>query len=74
MNIGDTYKHFKGNTYTILNLARDSETTEEVVVYQGLHTCPKFGDKPIWIRSKKEFEKKIEFQGKLIQRFTKVNT
>lgn len=30
---GESYRHFKGNTYSIICIARDSETMEEMVVY-----------------------------------------
>ena len=30
------YRHFKGNYYRVLSIARHSETTEPMVVYQAL--------------------------------------
>lgn len=33
---GETYRHFKGNTYKILAIAKHTETEEELVVYQSL--------------------------------------
>lgn len=42
---GDVVRHFKGNEYEILYIARDSETTEEVVVYRAL-----YGDRGVWVR------------------------
>lgn len=43
--VGKTYKHFKGNLYKVLCIATDSETNEEVVVYEALY------DKHmIWVR------------------------
>lgn len=30
---GEFYRHFKGNTYSIICIARDSDTMEEMVVY-----------------------------------------
>lgn len=31
---GELYRHFKGNLYEVLTIARDSETLEEMVVYK----------------------------------------
>lgn len=42
---GDVVRHFKGNKYEILYIARDSETTEEVVVYRAL-----YADRGVWVR------------------------
>jgi len=42
---GDVVRHFKGNTYEILHIARDSETCEEVVVYRAL-----YGEGGVWVR------------------------
>ena len=33
---GDVYRHFKGNLYEVIIIARDSETLEEKVVYKSL--------------------------------------
>ena len=33
---GDIYRHFKGNLYEIIIIARDSETLEEKVVYKSV--------------------------------------
>jgi len=37
------FRHFKGGLYKLLYEARDSETREEVVVYQAL-----YGERGIW--------------------------
>jgi len=39
------YRHFKGNEYRVLYLAKHSETLEEMVVYHAL-----YGDMGIWVR------------------------
>ena len=61
------YKHFKGNYYQVLYVAKHSETEELHVVYQ-----PEYGDRDIWIRPLAMFDQEIERDGKLIKRFTKV--
>ena len=42
---GDVVRHFKGNQYEILHIARDSETMESVVVYRAL-----YGEQGVWVR------------------------
>lgn len=39
------YRHFKGNAYRLLFVAKHSETLEEMVVYQAL-----YGQMDIWVR------------------------
>jgi hypothetical protein len=34
IKIGKKYRHFKGNEYLVLHVAKHSETLEEMVVYQ----------------------------------------
>lgn len=61
------YQHFKGNFYTVLHIAKDSETEQEYVVYQ-----PEYGDRGIWIRPLTMFCEEIERDGKRFKRFSKV--
>ena len=42
---GGTYRHYKGNLYKVLHLARHSETEVLLVIYQAL-----YGDYGIWAR------------------------
>lgn len=44
------FKHFKGNLYKIVTIAKDSEDLKEKVVYQG-----QYEDNPCWIRDKEDF-------------------
>ena len=44
------YRHFKGDYYLVEDVARDSETGEEFVVYRKL-----YGDGSLWIRPKVMF-------------------
>ena len=39
------YRHFKGNEYEVLHIAKNSENLEETVVYRAL-----YGDKEVWVR------------------------
>jgi len=49
------YQHFKGDKYCALFVARDSETLEEMVVYQGL-----YGENPVFVRPLANFTEQIE--------------
>ena len=63
------YRHFKGKEYKVIGIARHSETLEELVVYQALYDDPEFGSNSLWIRPKKMFFDKVNYQGKIISRF-----
>ncbi len=58
------YKHFKGNEYELLGVAKHSETLEEYVIYRAL-----YGDKGLWIRPKEMFFEKVTRDGKTFNRF-----
>lgn len=70
IQIGQRYLHYKGNTYAVIGLGRDSETLEEVVVYQGEYDSEEFGNNPVWVRPLKLFSSTVEVEGKTILRFT----
>lgn len=72
---GDLYKHFKGDYYKIVCIARDSDSTEQMVVYEGQYISKEWGLKPIWIRSLVDFKspKKLD-DGTEITRFVKVES
>lgn len=36
IKVGKLYKHYKGNVYKVLYLAKHSETCEDMVVYQSI--------------------------------------
>ena len=52
------YRHFKGNEYQLLCLARHSETQEPMVVYQAL-----YGDRGIWVRPAEMWGEHVERDG-----------
>ena len=65
--MGRYYRHFKGNIYKVLHLAKHSETLEDIVVYQAI-----YGDRGIWVRPKNMFDEVIERDGRLIRRFAEI--
>jgi hypothetical protein len=58
------YRHYKGNEYIVLGVARHSETEEELVVYRQ-----DYGDKGLWVRPLAMFQEMIEIDGKQVARF-----
>ena len=59
------YRHFKGNEYEVLGIAKHSETLEEMVVYRAL-----YGEKEIWVRPISMWNETLTRDGKTFQRFT----
>jgi hypothetical protein len=59
------YRHYKGNDYEVIGIARHSETEEELVVYRKL-----YGDGSLWVRPLTMFEENVVVDGKKIQRFS----
>lgn len=60
------YKHYKGNFYKVLGVAKHSETLEELVVYECLYDNP---EGKLWVRPLKMFMEKVEVDGKKVPRF-----
>ena len=58
------YRHYKGNEYEVLFVARHSETEEELVVYQ-----PLYGDRGYWVRPLAMFTETVERDGVRVARF-----
>ncbi len=61
---GGVYKHYKGNRYKVLSVARHTETGEEMVIYHALE-----GEKELWVRPLKMFCETVTVDGKEIPRF-----
>lgn len=59
------YRHFKGNEYEVLGIARHSETLEELVVYRAL-----YGDFGLWVRPAKMWNETVTRDGVTQPRFT----
>lgn len=58
------YRHFKGNEYRLLYVARHSETLEPMVVYQAL-----YGERGIWVRPAGMWNELVERDGRTAPRF-----
>lgn len=58
------YRHFKGNEYRVLHLAKHSETLVEMVVYQAL-----YGEKGIWVRPASMWNESVTHNGESLRRF-----
>ena len=52
------YRHFKGNEYELLYVAKHSETLEPMVVYRAL-----YGEGGVWVRPAAMWSEHIERDG-----------
>ena len=67
------YRHYKnGHIYKVLYFAINTETREEMVVYQGLYVSEEFGSNPIFVRPKTMFFEEVEYEGVRVPRFKEV--
>ena len=60
------YKHYKGNDYEVIGVAKDEAKKIEYVVYKQL-----YGDYALWIRPLSMFTEIITHEGNAIKRFEK---
>ena len=58
------YRHYKGKNYTVIGVARHSETEEELVVYRK-----DYNDRGLWVRPLAMFLESVEVEGKTVPRF-----
>jgi hypothetical protein len=58
------YRHYKGNEYHVIAVARHSETGEDHVLYRAL-----YGERGLWIRPLAMFVEAIEREGSMQPRF-----
>lgn len=61
------YRHFKGNEYEVIGVAKHSETMEDLVVYRAL-----YGEQGLWVRPAAMWNECVELNGQLVQRFIKI--
>jgi len=58
------YRHYKGNEYIVIGVARHSETDEELVVYR-----PDYGERGLWVRPLAMFLDTVEVDERQVPRF-----
>lgn len=58
------YRHFKGNMYEVIGIAKHSESLEEMVVYRAL-----YGSGDLWVRPVSMWNETVERDGKTFKRF-----
>ena len=61
------YRHYKGNDYEVLGIARHSETEEELVVYRCL-----YGDFSLWVRPLAMFVETVTVAEQQVPRFVRL--
>lgn len=65
--MAEYYRHFKGKVYRLVSVAKDSDTLDKIVVYQAM-----YDDGDIWVRPYDEFFGKVDRDGMVRDRFTKI--
>ena len=58
------YRHYKGNEYEVLEIAKHSETLEPMVVYRAL-----YGAGEVWVRPAEMWNEAVEKDGMVFKRF-----
>ena len=63
------YRHFKGNEYEVVGIARHSETEEPLVVYRAL-----YGEGGLWVRPAEMWNEQVNRDGKTYHRFYRLDS
>ena len=58
------YRHFKGNEYEVIAIAKHSEDLSPMVVYKAL-----YGEGDVWVRPADMWDETITRDGKTFKRF-----
>jgi len=62
-----TYRHYKGSLYEVIDVARHSETEEQLVVYRAL-----YGERGLWVRPLAMFSETVVVDGAERPRFDRL--
>lgn len=62
------YRHYKGNRYEVIGVAKHSETEESLVVYRAL-----YGQRGLWVRPLEMFRDTVNLDGRNIRRFAPID-
>ena len=63
------YKHYKGNSYEVIGIAKHSETLEDLVVYKATYQAE---GENLWVRPLKMFQETVIIDGVEQKRFQKM--
>lgn len=63
------YKHYKGQEYEVIWIAKHSETLEDLVVYRALYDSQEFGNTALRVRPKQMFLETVLVDEKEVKRF-----
>lgn len=63
------YRHYKGNEYEVIGIAKHSETLEAMVVYR-----PLYGEGGMWVRPAAMFTETVVIDGKTLPRFARLQS
>ncbi len=61
------YRHYKGNLYEVIGMAKHSETLEDMVVYRAL-----YGEYGLWVRPAEMWSETVHTEKGDVKRFEKI--
>jgi len=66
-NVPGKYRHFRGEEYELLFMAKNAETMEDLVIYRELS-----GEHKVWAKPAYMFYEFVKVNGKRVPRFEKI--